>query len=1413
MTHELAGLARRRALTWLTLLTCLAALLSGVILEAQAFGAEWGIEEKSLAKLGLSEASLVSSKGPLTLETTVIGLKVNIACELAKSTGRILVVRKDEATIELSKCSTTIKGTVSPPCKPKEPVVAKVSSELHESETKLLFDYLKPTAGTVFIEYQLSEECAIGEKLAIKGEMAAELESGMAIAKTLKFSEAIAKSAGTKLTTQASQPAYFNGSLVTELSGANAGKKWGYCAPCKLYAFSSPEGYGAGNPAEPNVTRSFEGRGINLGSGNLFQAQNDLATEGRGPPLELTRYYNSQLAATAKSPGAFGYGWTNTFSAGLTIDEQAETATVRNDDGSTVVFYLVGGSYVAAPWVQAKLVKEGANYVYTLPSQTKLLFNSSGQLTKVTDRHNNAITLAYNGKGLLETATDGAGRALTFSYNVNGQVESVKDPMGHLSKYAYESSNLATVTLPKEELRWKFGYDASHQMTTLTDGRNNSTSFEYDASKRVKLEKDALEHKRSLEYPSSSETKVTEPNKSTTVAVFNSALEPTAVTLASGTAIAAKTTAEYDSSFNLKKVTDPNTHSTEFTYDGEGNRATEKDANGNETKWTYNSTHDALTVTNPKTETTTFTRNAAGDPELIKRPAPEAKTQETKLTWAANGDLEEEVDPLNHKTSFKYDKYGDLESETDPESDKTTWAYNENGQVISEVSPRGNEVGKTPSEYETEIKRDAQGRPEVITDPLNHETEYKYDGDGNLEKLKNPNGHTTAYAYNAVDQPTKVVEANGDTRETEYNEEGNVESETDGSKHTTEYKYNELNQLTKTIDPLNRETTRTYYAGGNLKELKDAMGRTTTYTYDPGNRLEKIDYSDAGTPDVTYKYGKDGQKSEMTDGTGTSKYTYDELDRLTESKNGNAEVIKYEYNLGNQITKITYPNGQGVIRKFDTAGRLESVKEWLGNETKFAYNRDSLPTATTFPAASEDKDEYAYDQAGQLESTTMKRGVATLASLAYGRTNAGQLETVTQTGLPGPAKPEYEYDERERMIAGAGSVFKYNPANSPIEVAGTTQEFDEASELTTAGSTKYGYNEVGERIEVKPKEGPVTKYAFDQGGNLISVTRNAEGEVKEIKDTFAYDGNGLRAAETVNGTTTHITWDGRESGASPLYDGANYYLYGPDGLPFEQIAAEKPTYLHHDDEGSTRLLTDSNGESKGTYTYSPYGVVEKHVGAATTRLGYKGEYTSDDTGLILTGSGEYDPASAQFLDPSLGAKGTESPYSVGGGNPATEQDSQNPIILSEPMLIVDTPWTRIRNVPGEAWECIYRARHYRYFNGRFQIFDNRTSTWIWDPVSRPATPPPPPRPRFPHDPPVPDPRVPPLPNLDGPLIPLYPWQTPTPPMTYLDLGLGRLIPLPSEAYPSEIEFGLGFEIPLPFQRPQRPSNAPMPYAR
>jgi hypothetical protein len=87
----------------------------------------------------------------------------------------------------------------------------------------------------------------------------------------------------------------------------------------------------------------------------------------------------------------------------------------------------------------------------------------------------------------------------------------------------------------------------------------------------------------------------------------------------------------------------------------------------------------------------------------------------------------------------------------------------------------------------------------------------------------------------------------------------------------------------------------------------------------------------------------------------------------------------------------------------------------------------------------------------------------------------------------------------------------------------------------------------------------------------------------------AYDGSGLLASQTSGLTTRHLSWDSSTQLPLLLDDGQNSYIYGPNGLPVEQVSEEAPTYLHHDQLGSTRLLTNSLGEASGAFSFTPYG--------------------------------------------------------------------------------------------------------------------------------------------------------------------------------------------------------------------------------
>jgi RHS repeat-associated protein len=1014
---------------------------------------------------------------------------------------------------------------------------------------------------------------------------------------------------------------------------------------------------GGGNKSAPNVqdchATTFP---VNCATGNQFEEQTDLVLGGRGPGLHLTRTYNSQAAVEAKEAGPWGYGWSGPYSSHLEFNKESGAVTVVQENGATAVFNLSGGKYVPGAWIQATLVKEGENYIFTLPNQEKLKFNSTGQLTEQKDRNGNALTMTYEGNKLV-SVKDAAGRALVFFYS-GSQVVTVWDPMIHVYKYGYESGNLVSVTLPKEETpRWKFKYDASHQLTEMTDGRGGVVKTEYDEKHRVKKQTDPMERVTKFEYSElevHKTTTITEPNGSTTFEKFNEAGEPLEVIKAKGggAGLERKMTKEYNSAYGLVKATDALGHSTTFEYNAAGDVTLEKDAEGDETKWTYNATHDVETETTPKGEKTTYKRDSHGNVETIERPAPGETTQKTSFKHAANGDLESTTDPLGHETKFEYDTYGNVKAATNPAGDKTTWTYDKDGYVIATVSPRGNEEGAKAEEFETKTERDALERPIKVTDPLGHEAKMAYDKNGNLESTTDPLSHTTKYTYDADDEQTKVERANGTTAEAAYDSMGEVKSRTDGNGYTTKYEHDALEQLTETIDPLERKTKREYDAAGNLKKSEDALGRTISYTYDAADRPTKVDYSEASTTDLTYKYDKDGNVVEMTDGTGATTREYDQLDRLTEVKNGAKEVVKYKYDIGNELTELVYPNGETVKHAFDKAGRLEKVTDWLGKETTFGYNRDSQVKAMTFPATTSNVDEYAYNRADQLSEVSMKKKAEVLASMSYTRDKLGQVEKSTETGFPEVPEYIYEYDAGNRLLKSNGSLFEYDKANNVTKVSPTTYTYDKADQIATASNATFEYNKLGQRVKETPSGGSATTYSFDQAGNLIA------SKSPESENTFQYDGTGLRTKETKGASTYPMNWDLTAGLPLMIRGGNDYFIYGPGGLPIEQITSGSATYLHHDQLGSIRVLTNPSGEISGTYRYGPNGAFWKHTGTGTSLMGFAGQYRMH-TGnqLIYLRARTYDPVTAQFLsvDP-LGAFSGET-YAYGGDNPVNVTDA------------------------------------------------------------------------------------------------------------------------------------------------------------
>jgi RHS repeat-associated protein len=315
-----------------------------------------------------------------------------------------------------------------------------------------------------------------------------------------------------------------------------------------------------------------------------------------------------------------------------------------------------------------------------------------------------------------------------------------------------------------------------------------------------------------------------------------------------------------------------------------------------------------------------------------------------------------------------------------------------------------------------------------------------------------------------------------------------------------------------------------------------------------------------------------------------------------------------------------------------------------------------------------------------MTEVKMGKGSETLASLAYTRDNDGQIQTTQTKGLPGEEKTIYSYDSNNRLVKAGTTVDGYDAANNPTKLGSSTYTYDPADELKTGTGVKYAYSEAGQRIESTPSSA-ATVYGYDEAGDLLTVERPLEGKSPQIKDIYTYDGNGLRASQTKGKTTGYLAWDTAEGTPQLLSDETNSYIYGPEGVPIEQInsSQSKALYLHHDQQGSIRLITGSTGKTEATITHDPYGNTTGTTGTATSPLGYDGQYTSSDTGVIYMRARVYDPATAQFLsvDPAVAISGE--PYITGRIISVRTPTMGAGCVLSFPSSLRDRICLRIRS--------------------------------------------------------------------------------------------------------------------------------------
>lgn len=923
-------------------------------------------------------------------------------------------------------------------------------------------------------------------------------------------------------------------------------------------------------------------------------------------------------------------------------------------------------------------------------------------VTSVTDPNGDTTTSSYDSSGNLLSTTDPLGNTTSYDYNSFNEVQDKTSPLGETTSYSYDGSgNLLSVTDPNGNTTSYAYADAAHpgDVTSVTDPDGDITSYSYDADGDV----------------ASATVKPGPKNTDTTRYTYDADGERTCTASANATAagvtcpaagsprVADTTSTTFNADGEVTSVTDPDGHTTSYAYDGDGNKAQVTDPAGHVTSYAYNGDSDQTKITRPDGSTVSSSYDADGN--LLSQTSGGGHT--TSYRYDQLNRVTSVTDPLGHTTSYGYDRDGNRTSLTDPSSRVTSYNYDADSEqtgitysdgstpnVSYSYDADGHRSGMTDATGTTSYSYDADGHLTDVTNGAGADVSYGYDPAGRLTSLTYPNGQTVSRAYNTAGWLHTVTDWLGNKTTFSYDADGNLTTEAYPNGVTAASSYDDADQMGAITDKLGASTLATFSYSRNSQgqvtsdaETGAVQNATTTYSY---NQLSQL----AGINSTTYSYDADGNPTELANGR---TQVFDSADELTTAKapaaakapatdqvvtahetSKAAKVASPQFTTrtpgelvlafisaagpsggGQSVTSVT---GAGltwskVARADGKPGTAEIWQAYAPGQAagatvtaQLAHGADASITVATFTGARLVAGAHASAN-GDTTSPSVSLTTTSADSLVWGvgadpthalkRTPASGQTTVSQY-LDTGAHATY-WDQRTGTITASGTK---------VKLADTTTSKDlwnlAAVEITSASgtSTSYSYDPDGNRVKITPSTGPATTLTYDQANRLIGYDTTR----------YAYNGDGLRTSKTVNGNTTTFSYD--QSGSLPVLitAGATDYIYGPGNQPIEQISGSTPTYLQADQQGSTRLLTNSTGAVVGTYTYNPYGLPNAHTGTSSTPLRYDGQYTDAETGLQYLQARYYDPATAEFISVDPAVTLTGAPYNYAGDDPVNAFD-------------------------------------------------------------------------------------------------------------------------------------------------------------
>ena len=554
------------------------------------------------------------------------------------------------------------------------------------------------------------------------------------------------------------------------------------------------------------------------------------------------------------------------------------------------------------------------------------------------------------------------------------------------------------------------------------------------------------------------------------------------------------------------------------------------------------------------------------------------------------------------------------------------------GRTVSQYYPFASDLNDTAynnyfdANTLTSTTYDILDRPLKVVLPTldSTKTEYGFGTHGGKTYFRtttiDPNGIAVSTLTGTRKQQVKTIAPLGAVTSFTYDPLGQLVSSSDTFQHATTYTYDMLGRLVQRVHPDAGTDTYTYDGAGNITkhatQVLSNANKTIDYHY-TYNRLDSIVYPINPQNNVRYTYGdstasynRRGRVALLEDASGFRAYKYGKLGEVTEEhrtfvlpNEGYQYSFKtqFSYDSWNRVQKITYPDGEEVLYRYNTGGMLDSVYgrksaiqrdgtgdgvdvgrigptdppptytyhyithttynefelksgQWYGNGTQAHYSYDTLQRLshlTTYKSARTPMQDitYTYDKVGNITQISNAAGVVnTLGNIySYSYTYDSLYRLTSGYGSVGSGKPLANYTLNMQYEADGRIIQKNQSGRTRLN--GTVQTFND--------SRLYTYN-TSQPHTVQSISG--TNYYWDANGNMTNdggaiLTWDEENRLtrhsKSLKKAcFFYDAAGERYYKN-SGATVFVMINGIGQQMTfyenPTLYASPYVVVTPDG--------------------------------------------------------------------------------------------------------------------------------------------------------------------------------------------------------------------------------------------------------------------------